>query len=872
MTYSILVFGILLFWKFRKNKKEEIRVLRIALSFIAALGLGAFLEIFLNLIIAAKIPSMAHLFILMPLSVLFYEIKRNHVMPESEDLKKVSTGVILSEFEQLRFYQYLSSLFILISIVYMIIQTILLQDHYSSVQFSLSLLVTGTILLFLPRIVINGKDRDNIMLVTVNISILMIMAFLSNQEIYNYAWTFPIPIIFISILYNKKHLLYSVASVSVLGNIWLMILSKEPHYRNMVLIYLPKILFFIVSAFIASYIHKVYLNRLNENESRIAYQEMISRISSSLVTISHENQKECFESILEELGLFSNAREAFLVCCGKENRSIQNIYNWGIGGNPIDWELPPEVSEYKFDQFLQLMMAENPVYIEDLNLLPSDFDWFKKMFHPSVTSLVAVSEIREGHLYSILGLNFSNPIHPISIKEMRQIMGIPSNLIADGLLKIENEQKISFMAYYDALTGLPNRLFFFDQLDKALALADRTEKTVAVIMMDLDSFKYINDTMGHDAGDLLLRRVAETLSSRIRDYDTMSRFGGDEFLFILSQLNNQNEAAAIAEKLLQALVEPISLAGEKFYITGSLGISCFPGDGKNGELLFKNADTAMYVSKGEGKNRYTFFSQEMNKTADEKMQLSNELYRALERDEFVLNYQPQTDISGTKIIGMEALIRWNHPEKGLLPPLDFIPLAEDIGLINDIGKWVLYKACKDNKDLQDRGGPCIRVAVNLSVKQFSGSSLVDMVKETLYQSELKPEYLELEITESIAMGDFTDVQQVLKNLRELGITLSIDDFGTEYSSLSRLRHLPVDRIKIDKQFIQGISKSTHDESITSFIIALSKSMGLKVIAEGVESNSQISFLTEKSCDEIQGFYFYKPMEFEKLLDVFEVKA
>ena len=288
-------------------------------------------------------------------------------------------------------------------------------------------------------------------------------------------------------------------------------------------------------------------------------------------------------------------------------------------------------------------------------------------------------------------------------------------------------------------------------------------------------------------------------------------------------------------------------------------------------MLFKKADIAMYYSKEQGKNRYSFFNTKMYNSADEKMRLSNELYRALERDEFILYYQPQMDITGTAMIGMEALLRWNHPDKGFIPPLDFIPLAEDIGLIDEIGKWVLNKACIDNKNLQLKGFKPIRVAVNLSLKQFSGSSLTEMVKETLRKCELKPEYLELEITESIAMGDFTNVQQVLQELSDLGVILSIDDFGTEYSSLSRLKQLPVNRIKIDKQFVQGISLNTHDESITSFIIALAKSMRLKVIAEGVENSKQLSFLTEKLCDEIQGYYFYKPMPYDYLVDVFGVK-
>lgn len=787
-------------------------------------------------------------------------------MPQSEESKQAKTGIILSEFEQLRFYQYLGSLFLLISIFYMCIQTVLLSDQYSSVQFCVSLFITGNVLFFLPSLVTNSKNRDNIMIITVNTAILFIIYFLSEKDLYQITWTFPILIIFISIIYNKRQLLYSVATASILGNVWLIMTSGESFSKEIMLLYMPKILFFIINTYIATYIHKVYLNRLNDNEIQIEYQKMISVILTKLVSISEENKKNHLESILTDLGIFSKAQESFLISYGSDNKNIENIYCWGRDHNPCTWKIPADFSKYKSEQLIVLMMKKNFVIIDNMDHLTSKFDWVRNIFHSSVKSLVAVAEIREEKIQGILGLNFSKPIKRSQVDEIKKLLKIPSDLIGDGLLKIEKEQKIKTMAYYDALTGLPNRTLFYKQLDKALALAARTDKITAVILMDLDSFKNINDSMGHDAGDILLRTVADKLSEKIRDYDTMSRFGGDEFLFILSQLNTPNDAAVIAEKLLKALAEPINIAGEEFRITGSMGISCFPDDAKESEILFKNADLAMYVSKGQGKNRYSFFSQEMNNRADEKMQLSNELYRALERDEFNLYYQPQMDIKGVKMIGLEALIRWNHPEKGLIPPLDFIPLAEDIGLINEIGKWVLYRACKDNKNLQDRGFPPIKVAVNLSVKQFNGSSLTEMVKDALYQSELESKYLELEITESIAMGDSTNVQQVLQELNNLGVTISIDDFGTEYSSLSRLKQLPVDKIKIDKQFIQGISLNSNDESITTFIIALSKSMGLKVIAEGVENSDQLSFLSENLCDEIQGYYFYKPMPYNNLLD------
>ena len=606
LTYSTVIFIALFIWGYRNNKYIKLRALKTALSFLAAVVLGTYTEVILNRVLLTKIPSLAHLFIVFPLTFLFHEIKKNHVISQPEESKHTHTGRILSEFEQLRFYKYMSSLFLVISFIYLCFQSVLLTDHYSSVQFSLSLFITGTILFFLPGLAGNTRHRDNIMIITVNTAILMIMHFLAGKGIYNLTWTFPIPIIFISILYNKRQLLYSVAIVSILGNLSLMISSNEPYSSEIILRFLPKIVFFAVTAFIASYIHKVYLNRLKENENQIEYQTMISLISSRLVSISQENKKDRFESILANLGVFSKAQEAFLICYGCDNRTVLNVYSWGRDQNRSSWEIPADFSEYKSEQLFHLLLKNNLIIIEDMDLLASEYNWIKESFHPSVKSLIAVGEIREGKILGILGLNFTKPVSISRMDEMKQLLKIPSSLVGDGLLKMDNEQKINFMAFYDALTGLPNRSLFYDRLDKALALAERTDKIVAVILMDLDSFKNINDSMGHDAGDLLLRRVAEILSGKIREYDTMSRFGGDEFLFILSQLNNRAEAASIAGKLLKALAEPIIIAGEEFYITGSMGISCFPGDAQDGELLFKNADIAMYVSKEHGKNRYSF--------------------------------------------------------------------------------------------------------------------------------------------------------------------------------------------------------------------------------------------------------------------------
>ena len=719
----------------------------------------------------------------------------------------------------------------------MFLQSRAFSEHYQDTRFCLALFITGTALFFLPDFIGDRRDRRNIMIITVNIAVIMMLYFFYNKGIYGFVWPFPMLIIFISTLYNNRFFLYSTVSVSVAGNLLMMAISGRHEESGDIIFYLHKILFLIILTYVATYIHKVYLRRLRDNESQMDFQTAVSEISTKLVSINSRNSSEIFETTLSELGTFFDAAEAFLLRKEGEDQSCNTAYNWRRDEERASWDIGRELSEYKAGQIRNFMFIQRFVQLDDLEGLPDDYQWIRELLIPDAKALTAAAIIRDEQMVGIMGLVFNNRKAMNINGDTREKIKLIENLMGDGLVRVEKDRKINFMAYYDSLTGLPNRALFFDRLEKAMALARRNEKKVAVLMMDLDSFKNINDSMGHDAGDLLLRQVSDRLSARIREYDTMSRFGGDEFLFILSELNHREEAGAIADKLLKSMAAPFSLGGEDFFVTGSLGISCFPEDGEQSEILIKNADIAMYASKLGGKNRHSFFHHKMNESADEKIRLSNELYRALDKKEFSLHYQPQLEIDGSRIIGMEALIRWNHPERGMIPPLDFIPLAEDLGLIDEIGRWVLYQACLDNKLLQDSGFPPIKVAVNVSLKQISGSSLVETVRDILEQTELQPEYLELEVTESTAMSDTVHVEKVMKELNKLGVTLSIDDFGTEYSSLSRLKHLPIDKVKIDKQFIHGITYSNYDESITSFIIALSKSMGLKVIAEGVENDN-----------------------------------
>lgn len=427
--------------------------------------------------------------------------------------------------------------------------------------------------------------------------------------------------------------------------------------------------------------------------------------------------------------------------------------------------------------------------------------------------------------------------------------------------------EIVHQAFHDSLTGLPNRALFNDRLSQAIAVAKRTELQVAVLFIDLDHFKLINDMLGHSMGDMLLVEVADRLSGFVRESDTLARLGGDEFTIILTQLKNGDDADVVAEQILEILGKPFMMKDQQFHISASIGIAIYPFGGEDPQTLMRNADTAMYRAKELGRNTFTHYADSMNEKVQERVQLENALRQALENEEFMLYFQPMVDMRTDKIMGVEALVRWEHPEQGIISPLDFVPLAEDIGLIVPIGEWVLKKACTQNKAWQDAGYEPIKVSVNLSARQLQKPDFVEDVVRILEGSGMDPSYLELEITESVAMQDIEKTIRILQQLGNLGIQFAIDDFGTGYCSLNYLRLFPIHTLKIDRSFIRDIDMDEEDAAIVTTIIVLGQNLHLSVIAEGVENASQVEFLKERKCYNMQGFYFGKPIPEEKLKEM-----
>lgn len=425
--------------------------------------------------------------------------------------------------------------------------------------------------------------------------------------------------------------------------------------------------------------------------------------------------------------------------------------------------------------------------------------------------------------------------------------------------RIRRAVEVENLARRDYLTGLPNRALLAERLEHALALADREDHTLAILFLDLDRFKHINDSMGHSVGDHLLKQVARRLSAVVRREDTLVRMGGDEFVVLMEYLHHERDAALLADKVIQSLADPIEVNGLPVYLTTSIGISLYPRDARSAEGLISNADAAMYRAKESGRNAYQFYTPELTRIAHEQVTLVSDLKHALERQELELHYQPQVDIADGRLFGVEALLRWRHGNAGLVTPDRFIPLAEDTGLIIPIGEWVLREACCQAQRWLDAGFPLERISVNLAGPQIQRGHIVATVERILADTGLPPDRLELEVAESFVMGQEDAAIATLRRLRRLGITIAVDDFGTGYSSLSRLKQLPIDRLKIDRSFVQDLPHDEDDSAIARAVIALGHSLGLRVIAEGVETAAQAQFLLDEGCQEAQGYYYSRPM-------------
>lgn len=872
ITYAIYLASIIiLVWKLKSSIADEVREKQANILLLATLIViipGVFIDFIANSYLINPLPQVGSIFALIPIAVMYRAVVYHNMFDVALIVKSEN---IITVSQQKKIFTFFSGTLFAVALVTFFSEYFsVLSDHGRSIGDALSksalIFFLSIGLFFIQKL---KKEELKSTLTTIFlVTSIPIVNFQYSLYASSTAWVYPLILIISSLLFNNRIMLNSTVVVAVITQILAWVIDPLAYLIVDRYEYVFRIMAFVIAYFLGSYINRVYLKKNEENEYQISFQKMISDISYEFVSLNQENYNKRVNHLLEEIGRFFNVDRTYLFSINHNNDTMTYSNEWCNVGIKAEVGTIEEIPLDVFPWWIKNLEDNNLVYIEDVAVMPADAkEEQDQLIRQEVQSLVSVPVIVEGRIEAFIGID-SVAKKKVWTSEQISMLYIMANILSSGIVQVRADKEIEFMAYYDNLTKLPNRFLFEDRVNQAINLAKRSSNFISVIFIDLDSFKSVNDTIGHKGGDELLIQVAERLKNCVRKTDTVARFGGDEFMLMINNIKDHTVIQDIADKVMENFSEPFRVFGQDFLVTASAGVAIYPVDGENSAALVKNADIAMYKAKEKGRNRYALCTQEIKDEVQMSMELSNDLYRALDGDEFELYYQPQVDLATKQIAGVEALIRWNHPTKGMINPGTFIPIAEKNSLINGIGDWVLETACRQNKQWQDQGLPKIEMAVNLSAVQMINPNIAEKIENIIKESGLDPKYVELEITESIAIKETDYVLEVLNKLKKIGVSIAIDDFGTEYSSLSRLKDLPIDRIKIDMQFIQGIESNEKDKAITMIIINLAKSLDLNVLAEGVETNEQLDYLNEQMCDYVQGYYYYRPMpasEMEEIL-------
>ncbi len=862
---SYMILSLIIIWDWRRRLEEEnIRQANIILLAMLATSIfGSLTDIIAATFMSDTLPQMAPLFILMPVWAMYYSARHYGLMNLGETL---DGEMIASEEDRKNIFKNISLGFYMGAVLAFSFQYIPHINQSDSFENTLlkSLLLAGTgVLINLIQKIKKESIRENITILVLVFSIpLITLQYLEYASIT--IWAYPMVIIISSIIFSKLNLLILSTGISIITQVAIWIINPEMTVVVDKFDYILRIIMFILVFTIGLYINRMYLAKIKENKYQIHFQEMASDISYRFVSLTPENFDEQVDYLLDKIGLFFAVDRASLLMVNPDKDTTIYSNSWSENEIGKDIKIREKLALDKFSWFMDQLNKKNLVLIEDSDFMPEEASLEQEELHKNkVKSSLALAVNIKGEMQAFIVMDSISSKKQWTEEDI-DLIKIMGNILSSGISQLEADMEIELMAYYDNLTKLPNRFLFEDKVNKAISQSEKTGKPIAIMFIDLDNFKVVNDTIGHKGGDELLSRVARDLANCIRESDAVARFGGDEFMIMINKIADPSIIDLIAERVMEIFSDVFTIDGQEFLVTASAGVAMYPRDGEDPETLIKNADIAMYEAKVNGKNQYALCSEEIKSELKRNTELSNELYQALEKDEFVVHYQPQINLTTSKIEGIEALIRWNHPKRGMIASGEFIGLAEDNGLINDIGEWVLKTACRQNKKWQDMGLPHLKMAVNLSAIQIIDPNIAEKIKNIIQETKLNPKYIELELTESVAIQESDYVIDVLNKLKEIGVSIAIDDFGTEYSSLSRLKDLPIDRIKIDMQFIHGIENNEKDKAITMVIINLAKNLGLNVLAEGVETESQLQFLNEKMCEYAQGFYYYKPMSAEKM--------
>ncbi|WP_283608849.1 EAL domain-containing protein [Faecalispora anaeroviscerum] len=861
VLYVTLAAVLLLRWGKRSsssNEKKQAKI--ITFSFLIASVLGYATDV-LPAFLPVRFPQVSAVFALVMIFAVGYCINRYHFLQPAAISQN---EMILSKSTRTNVYLYLG-LVLFVGAALLFAGRSFYDEHENAIPVEA---VSGLLVIFAIFLAsvehLQLKDIAKEMLVSLSFALMIpfYTLWFSDRGI-DVSWSFAFVLMIICLLFNRLIILSTVIVSAFLTQLFawgytppeVLIVSEKN--------YLGRIGVILFAAAFALYVNKIYTSRLRENSNHLTMQSIASDISHSFVSSRELNIDTKLYAALERCGSFIECDRAYLVLLNTKTATVRYAVEWVSQATDRPPNTLDDATQSICPEIFRQLKDKEALVLKDTRFLPRAAAKLRALLLAhSIRALVAVPIRSKGGIMGFLGFHASRPLSMWNLDSIAfiEIVGL---ILSDAVIKADDEKKLNYLAFHDQLTGLLNRTQFKKKLAEQICSAEKAHKMIGVVFLDLDAFKSVNDTLGHDQGDRLLMEVSKALKKSIRTGDEVARFGGDEFILMLNQISSGEELIRVMDRLMEVVQRPIQLAEQEFFVTVSAGVALYPQDGDAPELLLKNADTAMYRAKSEGKGRYVICSQEMKDEIQEKTQMVNRLYHALEKNQLVLYYQPQIDVATRQIVGMEALVRWNLPERGIVGPAEFIPLAEQTGLIYAIGEWVMREACLQNKRWLEMGCENLRMAVNVSVQQLRNPKFHQLVEEILQTTNLPPHCLELEITESVANGNTDNIVSMLHQLKALGVSISIDDFGTEYSSLSRLKLLPIDRIKMDTQFVHGIEKDSKDRAISKIIINLAKNLRMKVIAEGVETEPQLAFLSQKMCDEVQGFYYYRPMPANK---------
>ncbi|MEW8985462.1 MAG: EAL domain-containing protein [Bacillus sp. (in: firmicutes)] len=859
--YSVIGIVLLFRWGFiSKETAKRKQSIIIGISYIAAVIFGTLTEYIINYFLHVKVPQLASIIILIPLSAMLYCIRRYNFMRKELQHEEPKANQILSEYTKSKLYSYLSMTYVIGGFVNFGMQFFSKREQigdillFSSVLFGLGLAIN-----IIQNLKIKPEYKQLFSNIAFIVSIPVIV--LKYTDVSGvYAWVVPVILMLVAIALNQLYMLYFIWVVTYATLIWLW--TKVP-VLNMTFSsvdHLSRITILTIILWFVFYINRTYIDIINVNKEKIRLEKLLNKISNLFLITNETNVDQIMYEGIRLCGEHFNLDCVHVLFVSKEREP--DSYKWYASRAAIS-ERQCTLEKLQDMIYADKLVPEGCLFKADSKTSAENEPIAKLLETMGIKSLVIKPMRGKNETIGILCLGSTERILTWE-EEEQQTGNLIVHLITDIWAKLESERELSYLANYDALTGLPNRVSFFKQLFHEINKAEKNDKLVGVIFIDIDEFKSVNDSFGHDSGDFILTLIGKTLRDCLRPTDYLARYGGDEFLILIPQMDTVDDIRRHTEHITGSFKKSFVVKNQEFYLSGSTGISVYPNDGNDPETLIKNADLAMYKSKEQGKNQYMFCTEEMKAETARKLKLIEDLHQALERQELRLYYQPQVCAKSKKIIGYEALLRWFHPELGIISPGLFIPLAEQIGLIGRIGDWVLMEACLQCKKHHLKGVSDIRVAVNVSIFQLQNPAFFNRIRQILEETQLEPHYLELEITESATVNEHYNIIELIGSLKKLGVSVSIDDFGTEYSSLSRLCDMPVDRIKLDIQFIRGIGQKEKNNAIICGIIGLAHTLGLKIIAEGVETEIQLDFLIENSIDEIQGFYFYRPVPPDEL--------